>query len=204
MIAAEPSVFVVDDDAGLRKAVSRLLKSAGFRVEVLATAEDFLRRPIPPPPSCILLDLCMPGLNGLELQRTLAERHSSVPIIFISGHGDIPTSVRAMKAGAMDFLPKPFDDEDLLAAIRQALGRHTASCQQQTEVEELRQRARTLSPREREVMALVVAGLLNKQAARQLGVSEKTIKVHRAQVMRKMRAESLADLVRMAQKLGIQ
>ena len=126
MIAAEPSVFVVDDDAALRKAVARLLKSAGFRVETLATAEDFLRRPVPPPPSCIVLDLCMPGLNGLELQRTLAERHSLLPIIFISGHGDIPTSVRAMKAGALDFLPKPFEDENLLAAVRRALGRHAA------------------------------------------------------------------------------
>ena len=204
MIAAEPSVFVVDDDAALRKAVARLLKSAGFRVETLATAEDFLRRPVPPPPSCIVLDLCMPGLDGLELQRTLAERHSLLPIIFISGHGDIPTSVRAMKAGALDFLPKPFEDENLLAAVRRALGRHAANCQEQTEAEELRRRAGALSPRQREVMALVVTGMLNKQAGHQLRVSEKTIKAHRGQVMRKMKADSLADLVRMAQKLGVQ
>jgi FixJ family two-component response regulator len=198
---ATPCVFVVDDDASLRKAVGRLLKSVGLRPLTLASAEEFLLQPAPDGPACVVLDVSLPGLSGMDLQRALAQRHWSLPIVFISGHGDIPMSVRAMKAGAVDFLPKPFDDEDLLAAVRQALGRHARARQQERELAELRQRTALLSPRECEVMALVVSGKLNKQAGHQLGVAEKTIKAHRAQVMSKMRADSLADLVHMAQKL---
>ena len=201
MSAAAPCVFVVDDDASLRKALSRLLRSAGFQVETLATAEEFLRRPAPDGPGCVILDVRMPGLNGLDLQRALAERHSSLPIVFITGHGDIPTSVRAMKAGAVDFLPKPFHDEDLLAAVRQAVRRHAKAREQQAELAVLRQRFDSLSAREREVMALVASGKLNKQAGHRLGVTEKTIKAHRSQVMRKMGADSLAELVRMAARI---
>jgi FixJ family two-component response regulator len=201
MSDATPCVFVVDDDSSLRKALGRLLKSVGLRVEALASAEEFLQRPVPDGPACVVLDVSMPGLSGMDLQHVLAERHSCLPIVFISGHGDIPTTVRAMKAGAVDFLPKPFQDEDLLAAVRQALGRHTQARREETELSELRRRTESLSPREREVMALVVSGNPNKRAGHQLGVTEKTIKAHRAQVMTKMRADSLADLVHMAQKL---
>jgi FixJ family two-component response regulator len=194
-------VFVIDDDSSLRKALGRLLKSVGLRVEALASAEEFLQRPAPDGPACVVLDVSMPGLSGMDLQCVLAERHWSLPIVFISGHGDIPMTVRAMKAGAVDFLPKPFHDEDLLAAVRQALGRHARARREETESATLRQRTALLSPREREVMALVVSGKPNKQSGHQLGVTEKTVKAHRAQVMSKMRAESLVDLVRMAQKL---
>jgi FixJ family two-component response regulator len=198
---ATPSVFVVDDDSSLRRALRRLLKSVGLHVETLASAEEFLARPAPAGPACVVLDVSMPGLSGLDLQHALAERHSRLPIVFLSGHGDIPMTVRAMKAGAVDFLPKPFHDEDLLAAVRQALSRHAQACREETELSELRQRTMLLSPREREVMALVVSGKTNKQAGLQLGVTEKTIKAHRAKVMSKMRANSLAELVHMAQKV---
>jgi FixJ family two-component response regulator len=201
MIDATPCVFVVDDDSSLRRALGRLLTSAGWRVEALASAEEFLRQPDPDGPACVVLDVSMPGLSGMDLQRALAKRHSSLPIVFISGHGDIPLTVRAMKAGAVDFLPKPVQDVDLLAAVQQALSRHTQARREDTELDELRHRAAFLSPREREVMALVVGGKPNKVAGHQLGITEKTIKAHRAKVMSKMRADSLADLVRMAQKL---
>jgi FixJ family two-component response regulator len=197
-----PLVCVIDDDPSVRKALGRLLKAAGFRVAVFAAAEEFLAQPPPAPPDCLVLDVLMPGLSGLDLQRSLAERNAPVPIVFITGHGDVPTSVRAMKAGARDFLPKPFRAEELLEAVRQAAAGCARARQAGAETEEIRRRAESLSRREREVMALVVAGLLNKQAGRQLGVSEKTIKVHRARVMRKMRAASLADLVRMAERIG--
>lgn len=197
------TVFVIDDDPSVRKALSRLVKSAGFRAEAFASAEEFLQQPSPNVPACVVLDVHMPGLNGLDLQRTLAQRAACLPIVFITGHGDIPMSVQAMKAGAVDFLPKPFCDQDLLAAVRQAIARHTAARQAEAELVEIRQRAATLSPREREVMALVVSGKLNKQTGHQLGVTVKTIKVHRAQVMRKMGAGSLAQLVRIAERLGI-
>ena len=198
-----PIVFVIDDNSSVRKALSRLVKSAGFRAEAFASAEAFLEQPLPNVPACVVLDVHMPGLSGLDLQRTLAERAACLPIVFITGHGDIPMSVQAMKAGAVDFLPKPFRDEDLLAAVRQGIARHRETQQAEAEVVEIRQRAETLSPREREVMALVVSGKLNKQTGHQLGVTVRTIKVHRAHVMHKMHAGSLAELVRMAERIGI-
>ena len=204
MTNAVPTVFVVDDDASVRKALSRLLRSAGLGVETFASAQDFLRHERPDAPGCLVLDVQMPGLDGLGLQQVLNERSRALPIVFITGHGDIPMSVRAMKAGAVDFLPKPFHGQTLLNAVRQAVAKGTRARQDEAEVSELRRRAATLTPREREVLALVVSGLLNKQAGFKLGVREKTIKVHRGQVMRKMRADSLADLVRMAEKLEIQ
>lgn len=197
-----PIVFVIDDDPSVRRALGRLLRSAGWCVEVFASADEFLKHSLPDVPACIILDVQMPGLNGMGLQRTLAKKNSSLPIVFISGHGDIPTTVRAMKAGASDFLPKPFNDRDLLKAVRQAIARHAQARRAGAELAKLRQRAESLSPREREVMALVVSGMLNKHAGHQLGVTEKTIKAHRAQVMHKMLARSLAELVRMAEKIG--
>ncbi len=193
-----PIVVVVDDDPSVRKALSRLLKAARFRVEAFATAEEFLARSLPDGPACVILDVQMPGLDGMELQRTLTERNSILPIVFITGHGDIPMTVQAMKGGAVDFLPKPFNDRDLLAAVRQAIARHAFARRAGAEAAAIRARTETLSPREREVMALVVSGLPNKQVGRQLAVTEKTIKVHRGRVMRKMQAHSLAELVRMA------
>jgi FixJ family two-component response regulator len=203
MTDAVPLVFVVDDDPSVRRALGRLLKASGFGVDGFASAEEFLKHPPPDRPACVVLDVKMPGLGGLGLQRTLAERAAGLPIVFITGHGDIPMTVRAMKAGAVDFLPKPFNDQDLLAAVRQALARNAQARQAGADLAEIRRRAESLSPREREVMALVVSGKLNKQAGHQLGVTEKTIKAHRAQVMRKMHADSLAELVRMAERLGI-
>jgi FixJ family two-component response regulator len=203
MTKPAPIVFVIDDDLSVRMALGRLLKSAGYRVTLLPSAEEFLRQTLCDTPACLVLDVSMPGLSGLDLQRTLAERDTGLPIVFITGHGDIPMSVRAMKTGAVDFLPKPFDDEDLLAAVRQAIARHVHARQTGAELAELKRRVETLSLREREVMLLVVRGMLNKQAGHQLGVSEKTIKVHRARVMHKMHANSLADLVRMVERLGV-
>jgi FixJ family two-component response regulator len=203
MTSAGSMVFVVDDDPSVRRALSRLLKSAGLRAEAFASAEAFLVQALPDVPACVVLDVRMPGLDGLELQRTLAERDARLPIVFITGHGDIPMTVQAMKAGAVDFLPKPFNDQALLSAVRQALARDMAARRTGAELTELRQRAESLTRREREVMAMVTRGMLNKQAAHRLGVAEKTIKVHRAQVMRKMGADSLAELVRMGEKLGI-
>jgi len=203
MTDASAVVFVVDDDASVRGAIVRLLKSVGLQVEAFASAEDFLRHPLPDAPSCVILDLCIPGLDGLDTQRTLAERNASLPVVFITGHGDIPRCVHAMKAGAEDFLAKPFNNQDLLAAVRSALSRHRRARQLATELSALRGRVDSLSPREREVMAFVVSGMLNKQIGHRLGVREKTIKAHRARVMEKMQAASLADLVRMAEKLGV-
>jgi FixJ family two-component response regulator len=199
---AAPVVFVIDDDASVRRALGRLLKSAGYLVETFASADAFLRRPLPDSPACLVLDVYLPGLDGLELQRTLVEGSIALPIVFITGHGDIPTTVRAMKAGAVDFLPKPFDDDVLLNAVGQALARQANILQTASEAAEIRRRSEALSPRERQVMALVVRGLLNKQAGHELGVTEKTIKVHRARVMNKMQAASLAELVRMAERLA--
>lgn len=198
-----PTVFVVDDYAPVRSAVSRLLRAAGFAVAAFASAEEFLAQYNPHIPGCLVLDLAMPAVNGLELQRILAETGSVLPIIFLTSHGDIPKSVQAMKHGASDFLTKPVNDEDLLAAIRVAIEKDRTLRREQTELSEIRARLATLTPREREVLEYVVAGKLNKQIASDLGTVEQTIKVHRAHVMQKMRVQSVAELVRLTERCGI-
>jgi FixJ family two-component response regulator len=198
-----PTVFVVDDDASVRGALARLLDSAGYQTETFASAEGFLAQSRFDAPGCILLDVRMPGLNGLELQQALAAADRQLPIVFITGHGDVPMSVRAMKAGAEDFLPKPFDDEELLKAVARALNKSQREQNERTEVAEIRKRLSSLTPREREVLCHVVAGQLNKQIAADLSIAEKTIKVHRGRVMEKMGASSLAGLVAMTGRIGI-
>jgi len=202
MPEAASIVFVVDDDVSVRESLELLIKSAGWQPETFSSAQEFLSRPRSTAPSCLVLDVTLPGLNGLELQERLAER-SDIPIIFITGHGDIPMSVRAMKAGAIEFLTKPFSDDVLLNAIRDALNRSRTALRERSEMQNLRNFYASLTPREREVMALVVSGLLNKQVGGQLDISEITVKAHRGQVMRKMHAASLPDLVTMAAKLGL-
>jgi RNA polymerase sigma factor (sigma-70 family) len=192
-----PTIFLVDDDESVRKALSRLIRSAGYRIQEFSSAEEFLGYSAHATGSCLILDVRMPGLNGLELQERLAGEKLTLPIIFITGHGDIPMTVRAMKAGAIDFLAKPFEDVALLTAIENALARHLRVTQIKAQIDEIQSRADTLTPREREVMQLVITGMLNKQIAYQLGISEKTIKVHRARVMEKMQAGSVAELVRL-------
>lgn len=199
----EPTVFVVDDDAQMRESLKNLIRSVGLRVELFASAREFVQSRHPEAPSCLVLDVRMPGLSGLDLQKQTSEAGLQIPIIFITGHGDIPMSVRAMKAGAVEFLTKPFRDQDLLDAIQLALERSRKAREQQAEIEELRRRFALLTPREREVMERVVAGLLNKQIGAELGTSETTIKIQRHQVMDKMGASSLPELVRMADRVGI-
>ncbi len=204
-LAARPDVFLVDDDASVRRALTRLIKSAGHHVQTFASAREFLgtTRGVEEAAGCLVLDVRMPGLTGMDLQRELQTKNRSLPIVFITGHGDIPMSVRAMKAGAVDFLPKPVKDTDLLRAIEQALARASRDRAARKEVEVVQRRAETLTSREREVMPLVASGLPNKLIAYKLGTVEKTIKVHRARIMQKMQAQSLPDLVRAVEKLGI-
>ena len=203
MTVAEAMVFVVDDDIGTRESLKNLIRSVGLRAETFASAQDFLRSTRPDVPSCLVLDVRLPGLSGLDLQKRMAEVELAIPIVFISGHGDIPMSVRAIKAGALEFLTKPFREQELLDAVQQALERDRNAREQRAEIAELRRRYRLLTPREREVMALVVTGLLNKQVAGELGTSEASVKVHRQHVMEKMQAGSLAALVRMADRVGV-
>ena len=198
-----PTVFVVDDYAPGRKSISRLLRTAGFAVTAFASAKEFLAQYDPETPGCLVLDLAMPEVSGLELQTILAGKGSLLPIIFLTAHGDIPKSVQAMKRGATDFLTKPVNDEDLLAAVRAAIEKHCALRREQAELSEIRARLVTLTPREREVLEYVVAGKLNKQIAGELGTVEQTVKIHRAHVMQKMKVQSVAELVRLTQRCGI-
>ena len=203
MTETEAVVFIVDDDAPMRESLKNLLRSIGLRAELFASAQEFLQSKRPDSPGCLVLDVRLPGLSGLDLQRRTAEAGVDIPIIFITGYGDIPMSVRAMKAGAVEFLTKPFRDQDLLDAIQQALERDRKARDQRAAIESLRSRFESLTPREREVMVRVVAGLLNKQIGGDLGTSETTVKIHRHQVMEKMGAGSLPELVRMADRLGL-
>ena len=198
-----PFIFVVDDDRSIRESLRNLLRSVGFNVQTFASAQEFLTSQRPGAPSCLVLDVRLPGLSGLDLQQALARDEVQIPIIFITGHGDIPMTVRAMKAGAVEFLTKPVKSRDLLAAIRGAVERGRVSHRERREIDSLRERYARLTPREREVLPLVVAGMLNKQIAGELAASERTVKFHRAHLMHKMAAQSLADLVRMAERLDV-
>jgi FixJ family two-component response regulator len=201
--AALPTVFIIDDDRGMRQAIKDLVESVGLRAEAFTTGEEFLKKPLTADPSCLVLDVRLPQMSGLDFQERLAELGLRVPIIFITAHGDIPMSVRALKSGAFEFLTKPFRDQDLLDAIQQALQRDRAAREQLTEINELRERYRALTAREREVMTLVISGMLNKHIAAKIAASEATVKIHRGYVMEKMQAGSLIELVRMTDKLGL-
>ena len=200
---AQSIVFVVDDDVSVRESLEALIEFAGCQTETFAAAADFLARPRTTTPSCLVLDVSLPELNGLELQKLIASERRDMPIIFITGHGDVPMSVQAMKGGAVEFLTKPFDDELLLSAIRHALTRSASVIDEQAEISSLRGTYESLTPREQEVMQLVVAGMLNKQIGLKLGISEITVKAHRGKMMQKMKADSVADLVKAAMKLGL-
>jgi FixJ family two-component response regulator len=197
----EPSVFVVDDDISIRDAIRNLLRSVGLKVETFTTAQEFLNAERPAGPCCLVLDVRLPGLSGLDLQRQLVEMNRAVPIVFITGHGDIPMSVKAIKAGAIEFLVKPFRDQDLLDAVRQGVDRDRETRSREGEMADLRERYMSLTPREREAMTYVVRGVINKQIAGEMGISEATVKLHRGRLMHKMRAESLADLIRMSSSI---
>ena len=199
--AAVPTVFIIDDDRGMRQAIQDLVESVGLRAESFATGEEFLKRKRTNDPSCLVLDVRLPQMSGLDFQRRLAETGVQIPIIFVTAHGDVPMSVKALKSGAVEFLTKPFRDQDLLDAIQQALQRDRADRERQAEIDDLQGRYHTLTAREREVMTLVVSGLLNKQIASEIGASEATVKIHRGHVMQKMQAGSVVELVRMADKL---
>ena len=201
--AAVPTVFIIDDDRGMRQSIQDLVESVGLRAESFATGEEFLKRKRTNGPSCLVLDVRLPQMSGLDFQRQLAETGMQIPIIFVTAHGDVPMSVRALKSGAVEFLTKPFRDQDLLDAIQQALQRDHAAQEQQAESHDLQGRYHALTPREQEVMTLVVSGMLNKQIASEIGASEATVKIHRGNVMRKMQAGSVVDLVRMADKLKL-
>lgn len=204
MSQVEPTVFVVDDDPAVLKSLSRLLRASQFNVVTFGSPQEFLERHDPHTPGCLVLDVAMPGLNGLELQETLSVKGSAIPIIFLTGHGDIPMSVQAMKGGALDFLTKPVHDKDLLKAVEAALEEDRIERQSRAELDDIRERLATLTPREREVLIHVVSGQLNKQIAYDLGTVEKTIKVHRARVMEKMKVGSVAELVRLTERAGIE
>jgi FixJ family two-component response regulator len=203
MTELAPIVFVVDDDPSVRRAIKRLVESVGLHVELFGSATEFMNGSHPDVPSCLITDIRLPGMSGLEFHRELIDANNEIPTIFITAHGDIPMTVRAMKAGAVEFLTKPFRDQDLLDAIQVALERDRSRRQRQAETAMLRGRLQLLTPRERQVLPLVVTGLLNKQVAAKLGTTEATVKVHRSQLMKKMQAESLPELVRMADKIGI-
>jgi FixJ family two-component response regulator len=201
--ATAPVVFIVDDDPSVRKSLARLIRSAGYRVDAFASAEEFLSREPSIGPCCVVLDVRMPGVTGLDLQKTLASALHGIPIVFITGHGDVSMSVNAMKAGAVDFLTKPFEGQDLLSAVQRAVAKDTRDLGAEARTGEVQKRVNRLTPRQRQVFALVVTGMLNKQIASELRIAEKTVKVHRAQVMEKMRAGSVAELVRLADEVGV-